>query len=277
MSDLGERLRASLSAYYEWVEATEGEDGKVQLRVGKDNPTEDDVTQFLLRVKEEMDNGQGVIELDIDTKEISSTISPIALPTAEEDSTGFLKRLKDFGGAVSVVEDEKLDLSRFFDLKVKTAFVSVPCAGFVEARRNADVIKKFLEQNGFQRVQEESTEDTYVSHNGMLARANFFATPGIQPILRLAIHLPKTVTEANLIRKHFGLDEVEFVRPDLRKVASEAWESMDAVAREAFLQKKAGIKVEGASKWAVRSFDEILDVYPVLAQILSKELRAARV
>lgn len=83
MSDLGERLRASLYQHYEWVDAVESEDGKVHLRVGKDNPTEDDVTQFLLRVKEEMDNGQGVIELDIDTKEISSTISPIALPTGK--------------------------------------------------------------------------------------------------------------------------------------------------------------------------------------------------
>lgn len=277
MSELGERLRASLYQHYEWVDAVESEDGKVHLRVGKDNPTEDDVTQFLLRVKEEMDNGQGVIELDIDTKEISSTISPIALPTAEEASEGFLKRLKDFGGAVSVVEDEKLDLSRFFDLKVKTAFVNVPCAGFVEARRNAEVIKKFLEQNGFHRVQEESTEDTYVSHNGMLARANFFATPGIQPVLRLAVHLPKTVSEANLIRKHFGLEAVEPIRPDVRKVASEAWQGMDSGSREAFLQKKAGIKVEGSAQWSKRSFDEILNLYPSLAQTLAKELRAVRV
>lgn len=277
MSDLGERLRSSLYQHYEWVDAAEGEDGKIHLRVGKDNPTEEDVTQFLLRVKEEMDNGQGVIELDIDTKEISSTISPIALPTAEEDSGGFLKRLKDFGGAVSVVEDEKLDLSRFFDLKVKTAFVSVPCAGFVEGRRNAEIVKKFLEQNGFQRVQEESTEDTYVSHNGMLARANFFATPGIQPVLRLAVHLPKTVSEANLIRKHFGLPEVEVVRPDIRKGAIKAWESMDAEARAGFLKSKAGVKAESSCQWSARSFDEILELYPSLAQTLAKELQAVRV
>lgn len=277
MSQFGERIQAALSAYYDWVDATDRKDGTIQVRVGKQNPTEEDITQFLLRLKEEMDNGEAATEIDVDIAEIIATVSPLALPTAEETASVFLKRLKAFAGALDVTEDDKLDITNLYDLKVKTASVIVPCEGLSEARRKSELIKRFFEESGFERVSEDATEDTYVSHNGMLGRANFFQSPAAPSAIRVSVHIPKSVNEANLIRKHYGLSEAAFLRPELHQQMRELWDGFNTETRVEILQRKAGVKEDRAAVWAKHSFEEILDMHPFLAQRLAKETVGVRV
>ncbi len=275
--DLTDRLRSVLEVYYDWVQVESDDGGKVSVRVGKRQPTERDMEEFLLRVNNESGNGEGVtdVELRKELGEIVGVVSPEAIPAPEEASADFTKHFRDFAGVPSIIEDDKLNLSRFSDVAVKTLAAAVDTT-HEEVAAKVEAARKFFEEQGFERVEERFREDTYVSHDGKLARVNLFAVPDIQPSLRVTVYLPKSVEEASMIRRHFGLGEMAPVDPTTVKEVSERWEGMVHEDRMEFLNKQTGMPSDRAETWAGYGYDRILDLHPYLARQMAEEMAGIR-
>jgi hypothetical protein len=279
VQSLADRLHSVLSVYYDWVQVSVGEDGSIHIRVGKRHPTDRDLDEFMLRVNGEIKDGKVISDVELRKEEGEITGVVADTPSPDEASDGLVKKLREFAGeALSIVEDDRLDLSRLHEnVRVKAAYVTVDCPDLRQAEEKVRLIRKFLEGNGFSLVCEGEREDAFVSREGVLAETHLFVIPSINPTVRLAVYIPKSVTEANLIRRHFGLSEVVFVEPEVAREVAREWDRMTHEERLDFLLRKAALKRERAEVWARHSFEEILDMHPFLAQRMAREMVGVRV
>lgn len=278
VTSLMDRLRSVLEVYYDWVQINTQEDGTVHVRVGKTNPTHRDLEEFMLRVRGEAKNDEALTDVEVKEEdgEIVGVVSPTAMKQTDESS--FVRVLRDYTKDMQIVENDRINLSPVIEnVSVQSLHTFFEYDGLDDATNRVRNLHEFLTKHKFERVEEGSREDTYVRYDGSMARVNLVTVPGVSPMVRLSVFVPKTIEEGNLIRRHFGLSEVELVEPGLAKEAARFWKDMSKEERFDFLTRKVGLKPGRAREWSGSSFEDILDLHPFLARDIARELVAIRV
>ncbi len=207
VQSLVDRLRSVLEVYYDWVQVDADEEGVVRIRVGKRNPTDRDVEEFKLRVGSETKDGYALSDVRFRRGE-GEIVGAVCPSTGDKEAADkFSKSVREFDNDVDVKEDYELELSRFVKVPSKAFFSRFECSDMDEAKERLGDVQKFLGKHGFERVEEGQFDDSYVSPEGMMARVSLVAAPTILPTVCLAVYAPKNLSEANVVRRYFGLSE----------------------------------------------------------------------
>lgn len=274
VQSLVDRLRSVLEVYYDWVQITPAQD-HLSIRVGKKSPTDRDLDEFMLRVNGEVHDGEGVTDVQVKPEEgeIVASLSLQAFTPDGASSDDLFKAVQQQSEVpTDVQEDDRLDLSKFWSVSGRSIRASFFCEGMESAKTKLGLVRKFLESHGFKLIEEGNFEDTFVSHRGALARISLFKSIGVQPTLQMFVFVPKTVEEANLVRKSFGLNEIEILPRETAKEADKVWGELPYESRVDILMKNVPLTVERARHWARFNFTELMDLHPFMAQGLAKGL-----
>jgi hypothetical protein len=113
---------------------------------------------------------------------------------------------KFVGPCVTVEENSPMTLAHWQDPVGSKRYVARFNAGEGEGlNKQLTAVADFMTSQKFERVEENYREDIYVNSDGAVACLNLVEVPGITPEIMLAIQMPKTTEEAELVKAYYNI------------------------------------------------------------------------
>jgi hypothetical protein len=110
------------------------------------------------------------------------------------------------GSGITVEENSPMNLAMWQDPVGSKRYVARFDAGEGDClNKQLGSISEFMQTQGFERVEENYREDIFVNKDGAVAELHLVEVPGISPEIRLAIQMPKTVEESELVKAYYNV------------------------------------------------------------------------
>jgi hypothetical protein len=110
------------------------------------------------------------------------------------------------GSDITVEENSPMNLAMWQDPVGSKRYMARFDAGEGDClNKQIGAISEFMKSQNFTRVEENYREDIYVNGDGAVAELHLVEVPGVSPEIRLALQMPKTVEEAELVKAYYNI------------------------------------------------------------------------